>query len=437
MEANILMLSESINTSELVDSVKGEVLVEIFDAETGSLVDSQHSYNFIANSGREYLQYLQRVNFKNQISTLNASSDADPQKVDCFNSIILTDSAMPTSPANEWSVPGNIVGWADKSLYSGPDTLKGSPNATLSQTSLTESKWVFDWPTHSANGSINSVCWAKNVGGASAFMNTSTVIKEQPFPGRRPVAYANSNKIFGGSGTTVSVYNSDLLATSSFTTISCNGIAWDAANSKLWVISGNQIASYSDTGAIIDPPVSVASRSYLGLTFDGTNLWTTVVGSPAIYCLSTSGSDISSFNANLGDSNLSTYWGLVVGRDICWDAATNSLLIIGGYYGRSNPWQQMFRFDVTGNRIGYTVSFNAWNSSGNYNYNYYSYDTYDGTTFFDKVDADTYILPKHTYNTDTLVFLRVDQMGSRFLLPSTITKTDQQTLRVTYQFNYS
>lgn len=433
------MLNEALNTSDFIDKIRGHVTVELFDAKSGKLVEKQEKHNFIANSGKEYLRSRQRSNFKNQISVLNTAADTDVAPIECFNAIALTDSVLTPDPASEWSIPGKLIGWANKSTYSGPDLYRGTPNATLSTTSTLSTKWVFDWPIGAANGTIGSISWGNNINSTDGFLGTSTYIQSQPFPGIRVVAYANSNMIFGGTGTTVTVYNSSMTQITSFSTISCNGIAWDNVNSKLWVISGSQIASYSQTGTIINSPIAITPRSYRGLTFDGTNLWTTLIGSNAIHCISTTGNDISNFDAILGDSNISTYWGLVIGRDICWDSYNNMLLITGGTYS-NGPWQRMFRYSTSGLQAGITASLNAWDGSGymgNFQYNYYSYSTYYAPTFFDIIDKDNFLMPRHTYDTDSIVTVRVDSMGTRVLLPSPITKTNTQTLRVTYQMDYS
>ena len=434
------MLNELINTSQIIDQIRGDVTVELFDARSNKLLRREQKHNFIANLGRQYLQYLQRVSFKSGISGLNSTADTDTSVIECFDSIVLSNSVSPANPTDEWFIPGDMVGWANKSTYSGPDILRGTPNATLSSTSSSKTKWVFDWPVHAANGTIGSVCWANNMD-TTSFMASSSLIESRSFPGVYPIAIRRSDGyLFRGSGTTVTVYDSNLATISSFTTISVSGLCWDSGTNKLWVISGNQIASYSDTGTLVDGPISVTARSYRGLTSDGSGLWTTARNDTNVYKISYSGVDISNFSANLGDSNTVTYWGLDVGRDICWDSATNTLLVTGGYYPASSNWQRMRRYTVSGSSTGYLTSLNAWDGSsyvGGYNYNYYYYDTYYATTYFDLLNDNTLLLPRHTYDNNYIFSVRLDDMGTRALLPSPITKTNSQTLRVTYEFNYS
>lgn len=435
------MLNESFNTSSFIDKIRGHVTVELFDAKSGKLVEKLEKHNFIANSGKEYLRSRQRSNFKNQISVLNATADTDVAPVECFNSIALTDSVLTPDPASEWAIPGKLIGWANKSTYSGPDLFRGTPNGTLSTTSTASTKWVFDWPIGAANGTIGSISWGNNVG-STEFISSSSYLSQRSFPGVRPIAYANANLLFGGSGTTVTSYDASMNQITSFTTINCNGIAWDSLNSKLWVISGSQIAAYSQTGTVINPPVTITTRSYRGLTFDGTKLWTTVIADPAIYSFATTGgSYVSTFNVPIETyENALTYW-VNSGRDICWDSSTNSLILFMGTYVRNGGYQRMRRYDTSGNEIGVLTSINAWDGSSyqnNYLYNYYNYDSYYATTYYDIIDKDTIICPVYlNVGTNLIYKIRLDGMGSRVLLPSTITKTNAQTLRVTYQMDYS
>ena len=436
------MYNEALNTSSFIDKIHGHVTVELFDAMSGKLVEKQEKHNFIANSGKEYLRSRQRSNFKNQISVLNAAADADVSPIECFNAIALTDSVLAPDPASEWSIPGKLVGWANKSTYSGPDLYRGTPSGTLSTTSPSSTKWVFDWPIGAANGTIGSISWGNNVS-STEFISSSTYLSQRSFPGVRPIAYANANLHFGGSGTTVTSYDATMNQITSFTTINCNGIAWDNVNSKLWVISGSQIASYSQTGTVINAPVSITARTYRGLTFDGTNLWTTVIADPAIYSFATTGgSHVSTFSIpNETYENVNTYWGLNSGRDICWDPTTNTLVLFVGTYQRTGGYQRFRRYTTSGTEVGVPMLLNAWDGSSyqiNYLYNYYNYDTYYATTYYDFIDKDTLICPVYLSGGLSLLYkIRLDGMGSRVLLPSPITKTNTQTLRVTYQMDYS
>lgn len=77
-----------------------------------------------------------------------------------FRHLVLTDD---TAPENAFarSIKGNIIGWADKSrVYAGASTVKGTVN--LNESMFTESNlhFVFDFPTSVANGTFQKLWWA-------------------------------------------------------------------------------------------------------------------------------------------------------------------------------------------------------------------------------------------------------------------------------------
>ena len=78
-----------------------------------------------------------------------------------FRHFFLTDDATPETGFAR-SIKGNIVGWADKSrAYAGASTVKGTLN--LSESLFTESNlhFVFDFPTSVANGSFQKLWWCE------------------------------------------------------------------------------------------------------------------------------------------------------------------------------------------------------------------------------------------------------------------------------------
>lgn len=455
------MLNETINTSEIVKKVKGKVTVELIDAKSGEVVQKQEKDNFIANNGVEYLQYLQHRNFKDQVKQLGpVDADKEYEPLKPFETVALTDSVAAAAPNDEWNVPGKLIGYAIKEAYSGPDSLRGTPNSVLSATSPSFTKWVFDWPTNAANGTIASVCW--NVGyKASDYYNSdyrlpigitkdSTLLKQQPTTlTGRPIAYASANLLFAGTGTSVSSYDAQLASISSFSTIDVKGIAWDSGNSKLWVISGTQIASYSSTGTLIDGPTNVTNRAYRGLTFDGTSLWTLV--NWQVYQIDTSGNDVSNFDGYFGPLGVSLSREGVL--DISYNADSGLLEIMAyGLYAsgsarRTHIASQGFSASgIKSNLLTYLMP----NYKGNRVLHYYSnnqdyllsyFDIAENNKWVQLIDVDVYYniqnAPKFPYSGTSLLTLRIEGMGSRALLPSPITKTSSQSLRITYQMDYS
>lgn len=147
-----------IATLEKIKPVQASVnraTIQIFD-ENGNIVQESVSHNVINNAisrSAYILNYYYYTFNKHPVSGMNKFFDA----------IYLTDYSS-AEDANEVLLRGNIIGWAGKEqTYAGTDTKKGSYNAA--ESNLVDMKregyfkYVFDWPTHSANGVFNSIWW--------------------------------------------------------------------------------------------------------------------------------------------------------------------------------------------------------------------------------------------------------------------------------------
>ena len=146
--------------------IRGHCRIELYDAETGELTDAVEGDNFIANSVLSlYLKAMQKNLWMGCPNgglqyMQNSSNNNNIPNCGVFRYIVLTDSTTAEDPTNEYSVPGNMVGWAYFYTYIGTDTHEGSINLAESFANEDMCHWVFDWPTNAGNGTINSVCWA-------------------------------------------------------------------------------------------------------------------------------------------------------------------------------------------------------------------------------------------------------------------------------------
>lgn len=163
-------------------AVRGVHTIELFDALTGKLVERVESENFISKVMEELqrqaalfafltddmsvsgaIQYngplydLARydVVFKNlDMSWIVKSMDFP------MSWIVLTDYDGPEDPENEIIMRGRIIGYADRyNTYVGSDTKRGSLNTAESFVEPQHIHLVYDWPTHAANGTFQSVYW--------------------------------------------------------------------------------------------------------------------------------------------------------------------------------------------------------------------------------------------------------------------------------------
>lgn len=143
-------------------NIKGHVKISLF--EDGKLVKQVEKDNFITKFGKEYLRIL---NAQNVGGGLGVSSDnlnwlsnrsATGTNTKTFEKLLLSDSDIPENPLEDEFLWGNNIGWADRTgAYSGTDTRRGSINLSESYTDSNRTHLVFDFPTHSANGIIKTL----------------------------------------------------------------------------------------------------------------------------------------------------------------------------------------------------------------------------------------------------------------------------------------
>lgn len=168
--------------------VRGVHTVELFDAKTGRLVKRAKSENFISVVMEEIQRQMALLAFLSD--TLNTASsnqttltrtlynagngNQDPFVIFAgvqfiagtprelpFARLILTDFDGSEDPGSELLIRGNVVGWADRtSAEAGTGALKGQLNTSESYGENGHIHLVFDWLTSGANGTFQSVYFA-------------------------------------------------------------------------------------------------------------------------------------------------------------------------------------------------------------------------------------------------------------------------------------
>lgn len=116
---------------------------EYNDSEVGNTIQNKDSAYIEGDAGYNY-------------SNHNYSYFTAP-----FRHLVLTDDTTPESGFAR-AIKGNIIGWADKSrAYAGTSTVKGTIN--LNESLFTESNlhFVFDFSTSQANGTFQKLWWVE------------------------------------------------------------------------------------------------------------------------------------------------------------------------------------------------------------------------------------------------------------------------------------
>ncbi|MFR1708865.1 MAG: hypothetical protein ACLSV2_08190 [Clostridium sp.] len=141
--------------------IKGKVLLELFNAETKEKIKEAYTENLIPDL---FFKDTFLGHFVQGIMGSGGNRRCD--NYSWFEYLYLTDSDKPEN-TNEQRITGNIIGFAHRNTtYSGNDTRKGTINRAESKFEVTDSKikmnFVFDFPTHAANGKIESIYWAES-----------------------------------------------------------------------------------------------------------------------------------------------------------------------------------------------------------------------------------------------------------------------------------
>ncbi len=424
------------------------ITLELRNAHTGELQKCV-THNFAANQTIANGAWQQRNAFKTGLGALGGV-DTDYQPHWAANAVVLTDSTLPEDPANESFMYGKTVGYALKSTYAGTDIWRGTAAPTQIEATPDHVKWVFDWPTHAANGTIGSVGWIdsqQRVESATmpVFTQTMTQQKTNATPAWwTRFTQANPTQAFGNTGNTI-IYVLDATTYAQTTTFNVNGqfsairgIAWDGTNSFLWVIGDNgsdrRIAAYNASGVLQTGPFTPTSRAYSFLAHDGSNLWSITDNGSNNYTAwklsPTDGTDVSNFSFSTPPSN-----GV---SGIAWDKYKNLLWV--RRFVNSVTTSGIQAWDSTGKPSGVEVSMHAYvPSSANYTTNLgYSYWN-GGSGDFDMVSSSQFVfcLRDGDGSSYSMSTCQLDGMGTRALLPTPVVKNNTQTLKLIYTINYT
>lgn len=252
-----------------------------------------------------------------------------------------------------------------------------------------------------------------------------------------------------------------------------NGLAWDNVNEKLWVLGTNgKIASFNSSGVLIDGPITLPTvtsvTKYKGLAWDGQYLWvgdnnnTGTTASSSVGKLwqidAVTGSVVSSFTIPIAPytSNIASFM-----TDISYDPELSFLWIRLGSQYVTPGYSQILAFSLAGQPVATSVTLTSWDvrqgSSDGYIYPSYgsfaqstgegTYDDYPSgksLMYIGNSSDSGYGGMEYIGNNKFLCsgssqsyILKADGLGSRALLPLPITKTNSQTLRITYKVNFS
>lgn len=255
--------------------VRGFATVELFD-KLGKKILKEKTENTLTYLEANRIKWRVKQDF---CVGIPSNSLSEPPFM--LNNIVLDSSNKEVSPNSPIKNIGTVIGWSDKTEYSGTDTKRGSLNPSRSYAVDGYARWSFYWLPHSGNGTFQSIIWSFS--GGTIYTSTYTsFFAPDPHPTGIVwdgngfwVSALNSNKIFK-----IAPYPSQLLPNRAIAIDeisapdpNCMALAWDGTN--LWAAGYDTQRIYKINpnvyqGVITSFP-SPGSAPY-GLTWDGTNL---------------------------------------------------------------------------------------------------------------------------------------------------------------------
>lgn len=163
--------------------LKGKTIIELTDINTGEVTVIEDN-NFITNAYRDMCQPILRNH-----DTMTCMFSVYTNQIafnELMSGVLLFDSELGDNPDNYFPpINAKMVGHASDITYAGSDLSLGSYNSNLYESSETMRKFVWDFTSEQANGTIASVCLTTKHGGIIGY-GTDT-----------PVEVNGNQRIFG------------------------------------------------------------------------------------------------------------------------------------------------------------------------------------------------------------------------------------------------
>lgn len=154
---------ETLRKKKPLGGIRGLATIELFNSNTGEIVYKAETENVINNSVGRLIFFdcfYRRLRCKGSVTSTYIKLP--------FKRLYLSDYTG-IEDSNEKYFKGEVIGWADKDEpYSGSSTLQGTINLGESYSEfMSDGKirmhFVFDFPTHTANGTFQTIYWYQDV----------------------------------------------------------------------------------------------------------------------------------------------------------------------------------------------------------------------------------------------------------------------------------
>ncbi|WP_342578433.1 hypothetical protein [Psychrobacillus sp. FSL K6-2843] len=388
---------------------QGKIKVELFDDAAKERVKEVDTHNFISQG---VLDHLFKFAMKSLFTQTRKSGGIKLyDKInDPFRAIHLTDASHPEDAQNEWAIKGKEIGYAlSNVIYSGSDIKQGVYNEIESFTGVKNVRMVFDFPTHCANGTFESIYFSHRGPVFNEDFNSINLPYEKlPISYGTNTAGISSMKKYGDK---IYVLRSDLKT-------------FDVLDSQ-----------YSTLQSVTLPYINTYDFEIVGNYI----YLTTTSTSQAVYRMPIN--DLS--------TNEIMVTGYTTAGGICYDEMNEQFIVARSSNNSSSAVVTVRRYDKSFTELsakvlnGFTNSYTLlrlFNVSGTILINNRILSETDETTDFDIsgsgkivgfIDDKFFVQSNYQY---PVYIIPKAQIASRSLLDTPITKNPNQTMKITYDF---
>lgn len=136
--------------------MKGESLIQLYDAATGRLMEEHHDVNMVTHAIRDLLT-MDPLGMRN-LTTLNSQFTVMPLCPNAIGGILCFPGTLTEDADTYYAPSGNIpTGYAAAESYTGSDPRRGQYNTSESARLSNGYRFVFDFPTDRGNGTISAL----------------------------------------------------------------------------------------------------------------------------------------------------------------------------------------------------------------------------------------------------------------------------------------
>lgn len=394
--------------------VKGSATVELKNSR-GKTVEKVEGNNFISST---VLNHALRAQQRAFFSIPNNNRDFYDISSFFPTTMLYTDSAVAENPLTEVTVTGSVIGFSSLDGQTSADTRRGIINTVESSHDINRTRIVCDWSTDKGNGVCRSIYFTlgETLPTLSPPMHTLNATQHTINNGTLRYSFITSNNtdLFLGNGTSTVIHQLRNNMIISNTIPSPTGFV---GHPNWFTVIGNNVYTLSSRNLFVTPVGGTTSTLLASNVGDSNNHALLAIGNIIhIFPLGIS----STFNVNRFDvGTMQLLSPITLTPSITWSASQTSFPLSNTVIRVGSSTGNFVDLNLTTLQVSDTGIPTEGNSV-----------TLHGGNF-------TMLNPRSKIqNFFTSPTMDRSNMFSRLLLPTNITKTSANTLKITYDFNY-